>query len=108
MWSGSAFNCAEKNNEVFLPHNQFGSSSRRYSTCNNKTISGRGVRVLGRFYASQLSVKVSSDLIGKTIECVHDDVLTTKIGSSTLLVTTGKLTPEKYMHIICSVSRSYT
>ena len=70
VWRGSAINCENSANEVFLLHNRFGLSDRDYTkTCNNGTISGRGVRVTGGFYTSQLSVKISLDLLGKTVEC---------------------------------------
>ena len=33
---------------------------------------GRGVRVVGNNYTSDLNITVSSGMFGKTIECVHD------------------------------------
>ena len=44
-----------------------------------------------RFYTSQLSVTVSSDLNGKNVSCAQDNGSTTEIGSTILHITTGML-----------------
>lgn len=70
IWRGNAINCENSAAGMLLLHNRFGTSDRDYTkTCNNGTISGRGARVSGVFYTSQLRVNISLDLIGKTIEC---------------------------------------
>ena len=74
IWRGSAFNCEDSANMIVLLHSQFRPSSMA-KTCNNGVISGRGVRVVNSFYTSQLSIKISFDLIGKTIECAQSGQL---------------------------------
>ena len=93
VWRGSAFNCANRNNEIFLLDNNFGSmDGNPLSECNNGAITGQVIGVEEGFYTSQLSVTVSSDLIGKTIECAYDNGSGSTelevIGSSAIGITT--------------------
>ena len=53
---------------------------------------GRGIRVVGSNYTSQLNISVSSDMIGKTILCVYDNYLDTEEVVGTLILTkAGKI-----------------
>ena len=71
VWRGSAFDCSVAGNEIVLPHDRFTSGE---AVCNNGFIVGRGIEVVNNsYYTSQLYVMISSSLIGKTIECVHDN-----------------------------------
>ena len=72
VWEGSAFNCLS--NEITLLHRQFLESAR--GQCNSGSIVGHSLRIdNGSYlvYTSQLNVTVSSDMIGKSIECFYDD-----------------------------------
>ena len=62
-------------------------------TCNNGTIVGQDIRVDNdTYYTSQLSVLVTSDIIGESTECIHDEYANiTLVGSSTILPITGML-----------------
>ena len=51
---------------------------------------GQGLRVEDNCYTSQLNITVRSDMIGKTIECVYDDVNTETTVGSLRIVTTGE------------------
>ena len=81
VWRGTAFNCDDSNDEIILLHSQFVNGT--IGTCNNGTIVGQDIRVENdTYYTSQLSILVTSDLIGKSIECIHDEYAnTTLIGS---------------------------
>ena len=74
VWSGSAFNCANSENEIFLLKNSLGLPNN-IKTCNNGAISGQVTRSEDGFYISQLSVIISPNLIGKTINCTDHDKL---------------------------------
>ena len=81
VWRGSAFNCT--NVEIVLQHKHF-TSENGVHACNNGLIT---VQILTvdeeqRVYTSQLSVNVTDDLIGKSIECVHDNVSNSTIVGS--------------------------
>ena len=71
IWRGSAFNCSSSNNEIVLLFN----GSAGDETCNGEMITGRVIKREGNNYTSQLSVILSSDLIGKGIECASSNGL---------------------------------
>ena len=73
IWRGSAFNCVLLNNEIILFHWPTMSDNVYYHTCNNGAIVARILSVDGNNFTSQLNVTVTSETIGKTIECLHDD-----------------------------------
>ena len=83
IWRGTAFNCLS--GEIALLLNQFTSDSDEHVSthgeCNNGSIQGYSVRAENGCYTSQLSVVMTSDLIGKSIECTYDNLYnTTTIG----------------------------
>ena len=73
VWRGSAFDCIQE--EIVLLHGQFTSENgiHAYGVCNNGSIVGEGHRTENGCYSSQLIVNLTPDIIGKTIECAHDD-----------------------------------
>ena len=72
IWRGSAFNCSREG--VVLLHRLFTSESDVHQMCNNGFIVGRGLRSENGCYTSQLNVTVTPDMIGKSIECVHNNI----------------------------------
>ena len=56
-----------------LPHSQLIESQSVKRTCNNGTIIGWSLSVKNGTYSSQLSITVTSELIGDTIECAQDN-----------------------------------
>ena len=74
VWRGTAFDCSNNidgSMDVILSHhNNFRSTVRM---CNNGSIVAEGVSIKDGYYISQLSVIVSPDLIGQTVECYHDN-----------------------------------
>ena len=91
VWRGSAFNCAEAGNEISLLHGRFLSSE---AVCNSGLIVGRGVTIQNSScYTSQLQVMINSVMIGRTIECVHDNVGSETTIDSLTISTVGKIIP---------------
>lgn len=82
IWSGTAFNCT--NDDIVLRHSTFNISAEE---CNKGAIIGRGLMVADNQYTSQLNITISSDIIGKTIQCYHesfDTQNTTEVGTLTI------------------------
>ena len=82
IWQGTAFNCSDIGNEIFLAHSRYGMNL--ILRCSNGALVGEGIGNNGNDYTSQLSVIVNSDLNGTTIECVINP--STVIGNDTILV----------------------
>ena len=85
VWNGTVFDCMI--NEIALRHNVNQFNTTAIGVCNDGSILGRGIRVADNHYTSELNIMVSSDMIGKTVQCVHDD-----LGTETVV---GKLTITK-------------
>ena len=83
VWQGSAFKCPSSKNKIVLRHGRYnGTYISIY--CNNEgvTIVGQIVGVRENTYTSQVTISDSaskSGLIGKTVECVHDNGATAEI-----------------------------
>ena len=73
VWKGSAFDCQNSNNEIVLLHNRFNSHDGSQRFCNNGAMVAQSVKTDDIYYTSQLRVTVTSDLIGKSVECHYDD-----------------------------------
>ena len=86
VWTGSAFICE---NEIVLLH----AESFTEKTCNNGAISGRIIRAENDTYISQLTVSVSTHMIGTNISCSHDSTSGVNLISSSLIALTlgGKI-----------------
>ena len=94
IWTGSALNCGSGGNEILLLN-----STPDNEPCNNEInmITGRVIKREEDNYTSQLNIILSSDLIGKNIECVSGNgTHSTAISNITLDI------------IICMRACSYT
>ena len=83
VWTGSAFDCPGTNDSIILRHHEFFTdSTTAYGTCNNGSITGRGVSVNGDCFTSQLYIgfSVTLDLVGENVICIY------KNGSQELIV----------------------
>ena len=89
VWTGNAFFCQSKNNEITLLHSRFESENGTSNSCNNGAIVGRSFGVQGNNYTSQLSVTITPETAGKTIICIGDDGTTTMLIFSLLIPSTG-------------------
>ena len=86
VWQGTAFDCLS--NEITLLHNRFNNGT--VGVCNNGAVVGKSIGIKNGCYTSQLTFKLSTDMIGESVVCIHDDTTTNThmIGSSTRIVTT--------------------
>ena len=82
VWTGSAFDCPDKNDSIILRHSEFltYNSSSTAGTCNNGTIFGEAISVEGDCFTSRLLIFATSGLDGKYITCIHEN------GSSELII----------------------
>ena len=88
VWTGTAFDCTQSNNEVIIFHSNFA----RPQACNNGAIIGQGIRVENDTFISQLMIRTSDETNGSSIVCAHDTGNingTPEIGSTLLHITTG-------------------
>ena len=89
IWTGSAFNCSNRDYMILLFHNYFSLAKGDYGLCNNGDIVGQSLSVEGNNYTSQLNVTVTSNTAGKTIECSYDDGLIATLIFTLQIPTTG-------------------
>ena len=68
VWKGSAFDCPERGNEITLFHN----NNSTVGVCNDGEITARIIRVENDTYTTQLTVNISSELVGQNITCAND------------------------------------
>lgn len=81
--------CDNSGGQLVLLHNRFMSDVNYSVTCGNDTIVGRSIQVENNSFTSQLTIKVSSDVIGDNIVCAHNN---TDVGNATIFnTTTGNL-----------------
>ena len=66
-------NCSGNIDRLALFHSQFNRPQDIKRSCNNRTIIARSLHGGNGTYTSQLSVTVTSELIGDVIECAHDN-----------------------------------
>ena len=91
VWRGTVFNC-EVGAEINLLHSQFVLEQGAFGSCNSGAIRGKSLRIENNRYISQLSVTLSDDMSGETIECVYDDgMATTIIGNYSLNLIIGSV-----------------
>lgn len=89
IWKGGAFNCLQSANEIRLLHSQFLQGT--VNSCNNGQIVGltAGVPETLHFH-SHLTVDVSSEMNGTTVECEYDDGSTIHpLQNMEIITTTG-------------------
>ena len=94
VWNGTAFNCGSGGtNEISLRHTQFNLSEGATGSCNNDAIMAQSIGVVNICYMSQLTVRVSTTLNDRSIQCTHDSSTgLIAIGSDVIAVVTGKCT----------------
>ena len=100
IWTGSAFDCTNNGNEIYLLERHFWlNASASGTTCNNGMITGQVVRTDGRYYTSQLNVTLDYDLVGETIECIYIDgkqspTVTNRVGDAVINLCTYRYACE--------------
>ena len=92
IWTGSAFDCLHTNNEIYVLESSTGGN-----TCNNGAIVANVISVEENIYTSQANVTVTSEIVGKTIECYtyhYDGRLSSTHNNFSVIDTTGLLPCE--------------
>ena len=75
LWTGSAFDCPDSNNEITLIHSRFTANGSAYGECNNGAITAQSNSSgAGGIYSSFLSVNISASISGKSIMCLHHTI----------------------------------
>ena len=73
----SFYDCTGDSNdhtEIVLHHALLNFNDFSTSTCNNGTVIGQSLsNDNSTYYTSQLNITITSELIGDTIECIHDN-----------------------------------
>ena len=89
IWSGSAFDCEMRNDEIILRHSQFESGSS--GNCNDGAVTAQSLGVVDNTcFSSQLSVTVNLEMNNKTVQCAHSTTIITPIGVGIISVATGE------------------
>ena len=84
MWDGNAFMCTAT--EISLTHGTF---LVAIGDCNSGDLIARGVEINNDSYTSRLDVRLSSELIGKSVSCSVDNQMTVvTVGTETILTNT--------------------
>lgn len=100
VWRGTAFDCSIY--EITLLHSR--SADGTFGVCNDGDIIARSLSVEGNNYTSQLNINATSNIAGKTIECVNVDTNTTMIQFSTVTPTyTTGINSHLIIKIYCMV-----
>ena len=92
IWRGSVFKCPDQNNEIILRHSQYEMGSASGFCQDDVTrIDGDGLQnVTNGLFTSQVTIPVSANFNGASVECAHNDgQRTTTVDSATLNVVTG-------------------
>lgn len=89
IWSGSAFDCETRMDEIILRHSQFVSGSS--GNCNDGAVTAQSLGVVdSTCFTSQLSVTVDLEMNNKTVLCAHSSEIITTIGVGIISVATGE------------------
>jgi hypothetical protein len=91
VWMGDFFHCSSGKRVMELQHSptRVGDTPEFTDrTCNNGSIMGRIILAENGIFISQLNVTLTSDIVGRSIECAYDNGTIHRIGS--LNLTTGK------------------
>ena len=82
-------NCSGNADRLALFHSQFNRPQDIKRSCNNGTIIARSLHGENGTYTSQLSITVTSELIGDVIECVHDNGSAINVVGMAIINNTG-------------------
>ena len=82
-------NCTGNIDELVLHHSQFNHPQGIKRSCNNGAIIARSLHGENGTYTSQLSVTVTSELIGDVIECLHDNGSAINVVGMAIINNTG-------------------
>ena len=90
LWVGDFFHCSSREKVIELGHRELlinNVQGGATEVCNNGNIVGRIIQVENGSFTSQLNVTLTSDIVGKSIECAYDNGTVHRVDS--LNLTTG-------------------
>ena len=90
IWQGTLFNQCQNQENIILRHSQFNNitgTAINYTCDGSISISAHAVDVNENAYTSRLTVVLSEDLTGRTVECANESK--SIIGNYTILNTAG-------------------
>ncbi len=90
VWQGTAFDCLS--NEITLLHSRFTyNGDGTFGVCNDGAIVGKSIGAENGCFTSQLTIKLSANMIGENIVCINDDTSNSEseVGSARIITTTG-------------------
>ena len=90
IWSGSAFDCEMRNDEIILRHSQFESGSPS-GNCNDGAVIAQSLGAVDNTcFSSQLSITIDLEMNNKTVQCAHSTTAITPIGVGIISIATGE------------------
>ena len=92
IWRGTAFNCTARGHAIALRHSLFSTPQGAHGQCNNGNITGHSLSKDSGNFTSEIHVLFNPNLLGRTIECIHNNITSYEIiGNSTIVSTTGTI-----------------
>jgi hypothetical protein len=89
IWSGSAFDCETRMDEIILRHSQFETGSS--GNCNGGAVNAQSLGVINNTcFSSQLNVTVDLEMNNRTVQCAHSSETITTVGVGTISIATGE------------------
>ena len=105
IWKGTAIDCPEIDDEIFLGH-----SPREFTQtrgCNSRPIIAYGVRIEDNCYISRLNImNLDLNMSNESVQCIYSNGTSTIVGSSYIDITTGMYV-VKYLQCNLSALRTF-
>ena len=92
------FNCTGDKEKLILTHSHFNRPQGTKRSCNNGTIIAQSLHGANGTYISQLSITVTSKLIGDVIECAHDNGSAIEVIGMAIINDTGVHMHDPYSY----------
>lgn len=88
FWRGSAIDCPDIDNEIFLSHNPQVFTKTR--SCNDRPITAHGVRIEDNCYISRLNIMgLDLNMTNRSVQCFYSNGTSTLVGLSYIQLTKG-------------------
>ena len=97
-------NCTGNIDRLALPHSQFNRPQGTKRSCNNGAIIAWSLQGGNGTYTSQLSVTVTSELIGDVIECIHDTGIAIEVVGMIIISDTGVNLVLNHIYLFLCIS----
>lgn len=112
VWSGGFFSECDTDAVIALLHNRFDLHAgvlNSTKSCNGGSVVGQAIRVLSTNtknvkYTSQLTVNVSSEMIGQNISCGYDNGVNVSFNVGSISLIGNQIQQGKLRHETCKKS----